>query len=155
MGGILSSTNKPIQIPIQQMGLSPDAAKFLVMPIYYTSEALSVDERESALVAWKMISSNKAPNYLAQKQADPSFPYTLCSEFFYDIFFGRLNDVHPGAQGLFSKSGQRMRQYFLASITMILSLMDDVGKFTRTLQHLAQVHNKIGVKAIECKVSFF
>lgn len=151
MGGILSSTNKPIQIPIKQMGLSNDAAKFLVMPIYYTTDALTADERESAMTVWKMISNNKAPNFVAQKRSDPSFTYILCSEYFYDIFFDRLNDVHPGARGLFSKSGQRMRQYFLASITMLLNLMDDAGKFTRTLQHLAQVHNKIGVKAIECK----
>ena len=151
MGGALSATAKPIAVPIQQMGLTSEAAKYLVMPIYYTKGTPTVEEKEAALKVWKMISSNKAPNYLAQKQSNPNFNYTLCSEFFYDIFFDRLNDVHPGARALFSKSGQRMRQYFLASITMLLSLMDDADKFSRTLQHLAQVHNKIGVKAIECK----
>jgi len=150
MGGNLSSTNKTLQIPIQSKGITEEAAKCLVMPIYYTKAPLTMEEKESATAVWKMISSNKAPNYIAQKLQNPStFKYALCSEFFYDIFFDRLSDVHPASRPLFSKSGQRMRQYFLASITMLLNLMETPEKFNKTLIHLANVHNKIGVKAIE------
>jgi len=164
MGGNISSTNKTLQIPIRSSKskgsgggkttiITEDTAKCLVMPIYYTKVELTIEEKEAALTVWKLISSNKAPNYLALKQSsiatNDTFKYALCSEFFYDIFFDRLSDVHPASRPLFSKSGQRMRQYFLASITMLLSLIEIPEKFNKTLIHLAHVHNKIGVKAIE------
>lgn len=153
MGGSVSTNNKTLQVPIQKSGLngaiSPDVCKSMIMPIYYTKEDLTEEETEAATSAWKLISNNKAPNYLLYKRTNPQFQYALCADFFYDIFFDRLNDVHPGASHLFSKTGQRMRQYFLASITMLMTLMGNKDKFDKTLNHLAQVHNKIGVKAIE------
>ena len=161
MGGNLSGTNKRMEVPLKASAssakFSAETAKFLVMPIYYTKDALSAIELDAALSVWKDISSNKAQNFVLQKQTDSAFrsKYALCSEYFYDIFFDRLSDVHPGSRGLFSKSGQRMRQYFLASLTMILSLLNEPVKLNKTLTHLAQVHNKIGVKGVECKLILF
>jgi len=111
MGSSISTTNKIMEIStLKKEGINQEGAKFLVLPIYYTKVPITKKEFDAAVTVWKMISSNKAPNYLAQKLQNPNFNYILCSEFFYDIFFERLQDVHPGSRSLFSKSTARMRQ---------------------------------------------
>ncbi len=160
MGGSISTPQRqsfrvPSNRSTQRSGLviSEEYAVSLVLPIYYTKENFTDKEKDEALNVWKLITSNKAPGFIAQKESNPHFPYTLCSEYFYSIFFERLIDIHPTSKNLFSKNSQRMRQSFLSSFGMILNLMDDSDptKFKRCLVNLANVHNKIGIKAVECK----
>lgn len=125
-----------------------------ILPVYYTKDPLTDRELQAALKAWSSISSNRASNYIQQKRHNPDFPYSTCSEYFYDLFYERLFEVHPNARPLFKKSKKRMRQYFIGSFTMLLDSVTDSEKFTRSLISLAHVHNNIGVKAIECKLQF-
>jgi len=153
MGGVITSTAQPVPVPVIKSDgrLSTDQAVSLVLPIYYSKEPLTTQERDEAIGAWKLIFNNKAPAFVELKSKDPSFPHALCTEYFYSIFFVRLIDVYSHAKGLFSKSNQRMRQSFLGSLSMIINLIDDPTKFNRVLVNLAHVHNKIGVKSMECK----
>lgn len=153
MGGSISSP-LPTSIKVQsnRTEQSPNIEEYtvnLVLPIYYTKQNLTEFERSEAFKVWKLVTSSKAPLYLEAKKKDPNFPYPLCSDYFYAVFFERLIDIHPTSRNLFQKSSQRMRQSFLSSFGMILNLMDDPEKFQRCLVNLAHVHNKIGIKAIE------
>jgi len=154
MGGNLSSSAKPVPAPVQKCPsgcLSTEQAVSLVHPIYYTKEPLTDQERDEALAAWKLVFNNKAPVFAELRAKDPSFPYALCTEYFYSIFFVRLIDVYPHAKQLFIKPTQRMRQSFLGSLSMILNLMEETAKFQSCLTNLAHVHNKIGIKSMECE----
>jgi len=157
MGGSISGPQKGI-VPIVATSANQDGKKMeqstlvpLVLPIYYTKQDITKFERSEVFKVWKLVTTNKAPNFLEGKATDPNFPHALCSDFFYAIFFDRLLDIHPTSKNLFQKNSQRMRQSFLSSFGMILNLMDEPEKFQRCLVNLAQVHNKIGIKAIECK----
>lgn len=124
-----------------------------VLPIYYTKDELTDTELEAVLKVWGLITSSRAETYVHLRRFNPSFGFSNCSEYFYQLFYDKLLDVHPGAKVLFKKDNKRMRQYFVGSFTMLLDSINDVDKFNRTLVSLAHVHNNIGVKAIECKQS--
>lgn len=128
----------------------------LVMPLYYSKASLTRDEKEAASYAWKLIIGNRSPHFLEMKEEmereGKPFPYTLCADYFSDIFYARLFDTHPDCKGLFANSKMKMRINFMGVITLLLGAMEeDKDKFVKTLQGLARVHNIIGVKAVECK----
>lgn len=122
-----------------------------VLPIYYTKQELTEAEFNAAHKAWSLVTSSRASTYVHLKKMNPLFEFSNCSEYFYEIFYERLLEIHPGAKVLFKKNNKRMRQYFIGSFTMLLESVNDVEKFTRSLVGLAHVHNNIGVKALECK----
>ncbi len=122
----------------------------LMMPLYYTTDDISTEERKLAFDSWQAILNNTTPEYLARK-ASPDFPYGSCVIFFYDNFYLRLFDIHPMARPLF-KSGMKSQGKFLVQmISLALSEVTDKEKFDRTLVKLAEIHNFRGVKAVECK----
>jgi len=120
-----------------------------VLPIYYTKEELTQSELEAVIKVWGLITSSRAQTFVHSRRLNPQFGFSNCSEYFYELFYEKLLETHPGAKVLFKKNNKRMRQYFIGSFTMLLDSVNDVEKFTRSLVSLAHVHNNIGVKALE------
>ena len=67
-----------------------------MLPVYYNNTKLTPNEVELAKKSWEYISSDKAPVYL-QKLENNSFTknYSTCVDWFIDIFYERLFDIHP------------------------------------------------------------
>lgn len=122
----------------------------LMMPVYYSSTDVTVEERKLASDSWDLILNEKSPEFLAKRgQAD--FQYQSCVTFFYDSFYFRLFDIHPMCRGLF-KSGMKSQGKFLVKmISLALSELDAAEKFDKNLTKLAEVHYQRGVKTVECK----
>ena len=122
----------------------------LMMPIYYTSEDITVEERKIAESSWQQILNDTTPEFQLRKK-DPEFKFDSSVIFFYDSFYARLFDIHPMSKDLF-KSGMKSQGKFLVKmISLALSELDDPEKFNASLVKLAEIHYKRGVKASECK----
>lgn len=147
MGG---STSAPSAPPPPQHSSMEEIIAF-VRPIFYTDDAITKEELDAATLVWKMILNNKSQHFLSLRAADPNFVPLNCMEYFYDIFYNRLFDVHPSCRTLFKKSISKQGSFFLRMISLLLTEIDDKEKFFRTLENLANIHNKMGVKAVECK----
>jgi hypothetical protein len=127
-----------------------------VMPIFYSKSELTMEEREAANAAWKQIVNNKSQHFLEirAQQNDPNFPHVTCLEYFYDIFYNRFFDVHPSCKTLFKKSINKQGSFFARMISLLLGDIDDQEKWRKNLENLAHIHNKMGVKAVECKSAY-
>lgn len=124
----------------------------LMMPVYYTTDSITLEECNAALEAWRMISENQAPNYLKQQlesmECATAFPTAM--SYFSDSFYNRLFDVHPFSRNLF-KDVRSQGKFLTKMISLSLTEFYDPTKFELTLRKLAEVHNERGVKAVECK----
>ena len=67
-----------------------------MLPVYYRSEKLTPSEISLAKNTWDNISNDKSPAYVVNI-ADPDFhkKYPTCIDWFTDLFYGRLFDIHP------------------------------------------------------------
>lgn len=122
----------------------------LMMPVYYTVQEVSIEERKLASNSWDLILNEKSPEFLSKK-GDPDFPYQSCVTFFYDSFYLRLFDVHPLCKQLFKKGMKSHGKFLVKMISLALSELDDPDKFDKNLVKLSEVHFQRGVKAVECK----
>lgn len=124
----------------------------LMMPVYYSVDPISPEEYEAAHKCWSMIMANTAPGFLLLRKGSVEFgrKYTTSIMYFSECFYARLFDVHPMARSMF-RDMKSQGTFLVKMISLSLSEMADVGKYERTLQKLAEVHNERGVKAVECK----
>lgn len=135
--------------------INEDFVVSMVRPVYYMKEEVTQDELNQATQVWKSILNNRSDFYLKfrQENKEKNLPtQELCANYFADLFYERLFNVHARSIDLFSGTKMKMRVYFMGSITIILeSLLEEPDKFHKMLSNLAKVHNRIGVKAMECK----
>ena len=125
------------------------------MPVYYTTQPLLPHEKERAIAAWKDISNNKSKEFYRLKKEHPEYPCKTPMEFFGNQFFRRMIEVHPTSQGLFTKSTMKLGALLLRMISFTIQELDEPEEaFVKTFQNLAHCHNKLGVKACECKSVF-
>lgn len=130
----------------------------LLMPIYYTSTPLLPHEKERAMKAWKLIASGLAPEFLRRKKADPdNTPCTSPPEFFGKQLVKRFISVHPVSQQMFSNTTTKQGTLFFRMIAFIMSALDEThaDKFDSHFVMLARTHNRMGVRAVECKCFFY
>lgn len=124
--------------------------KRFVLPIYYTSAKITADEIDAALVVWKMITSNKCEHFDRLREANPALEWRICPDYFPIVFYDRLFLIHPQCRQLFLRPINKQGGYLIQYISLCLHQLADEEKLKQTLLYLAQVHNKIGVKAYEC-----
>lgn len=67
----------------------------LMMPVYFTEDAVTAEDLNVAKMTWDMVLNDTATNFIKRKRDDPEFPYGSCMIMFYDSFYQRLFDVHP------------------------------------------------------------
>lgn len=121
-----------------------------VMPIYYNGKPVSSGELEAANRVWKLILNNRSEVFLALKRQDPTIEFENCMDYFFHTFYTRLFDIHPGCRPLFTRSIHKQGSFLLRFLSMCLSDWHDDVKWDKTFLQLAHIHNKMGVKAVEC-----
>lgn len=148
MGGNTSAPSVP---PPSQAHASEAEIEAFVRPIFYSPDPITKEELDAATAVWKMILNNRSQHFLNIRASDPNFVPLNCMEYFYDIFYNRLFDVHPSCKPLFKKSISKQGSFFLRMISLLLTELEEKEKFVKTLENMAHIHNKMGVKAVECK----
>lgn len=122
----------------------------MMLPIYYNPEDLVQEELDIASKGWKLILFDKSPEYLRLK-VQKDFPYGTCMSFFYDQFYQRMFDVHPMSRKMFKRGMKSQGKFLVKMITLALCNIQDIKKHEVTFVKLAEMHNSLGVKSIECK----
>eukprot|EP00599_Poterioochromonas_sp_BG-1_P002297 CAMPEP_0173147262 /NCGR_PEP_ID=MMETSP1105-20130129/9031_1 /TAXON_ID=2985 /ORGANISM="Ochromonas sp., Strain BG-1" /LENGTH=250 /DNA_ID=CAMNT_0014061715 /DNA_START=34 /DNA_END=783 /DNA_ORIENTATION=+ len=134
---------------------SIDDAIVIVLPLYYTKSELVPEELADIRRIWRMIVNNQCPHfneYQAQQlEAGGEKPPERCADYFLQLYYGRLFDVHPSSKKLFENSQTtRMRVHFISLMTMLFDAVGESdGRFSKPLEALARGHNRIGVRAVE------
>lgn len=154
MGGIVSSTKQSaVEAAMSAERTEEEIVRF-VMPLFYTKSPLVPEEFDAAVKAWKMIVNNHCQSFVAMKAAHPEIEYKLVSEYFFDILYNRMFDVNPSCRGLFHRSVNKQGSFLMRMISLLLvEVAEEPDKFTKTLTSMTHLHNKLGVKAVECKHS--
>jgi hypothetical protein len=108
----------------------------LMLPVYYIEEPLTRTELELAKNSWKLIDENLARSYV-QLKTQEGCEFSTCSDWFCEVYFGRLFDVHPLARTMFSDPQSKQR-FLTALFKMIFTGLDDIKKFDESLIKLAE-----------------
>lgn len=158
MGGAPSSTASASKVashanPSAVLDMEKEIIPF-VMPIYYTTAPILPIELEAATKAWKMILNNRCENFnrMKKEQNPTAAELENATEFFFHVFYERLFDIHPGCRKLFTRSIHKQGSFFLRFFSMCIAEIDEPEKLEKTLENLTNIHNKMGVKAVECKI---
>eukprot|EP00981_Chlorochromonas_danica_P015531 scaffold12976_cov188-Ochromonas_danica.AAC.2 len=121
----------------------------LLMPLYYTTEPITAEEKEAVSYVWKLIVRNQCAHFNAYKAAHPEKGLKLVTEFLHILFYERLFLIHPSCRELFQRSISKMNM--VPMISLCLSKFEEPDKLQKSLANLVSVHNNLGVKAVECK----
>ena len=123
----------------------------LILPLYYCADKISDQEHNDAVRGWNDILNDKSQVYLENK-AEHSFSHSSCVVFFYDTFYGRLFDVHPQSQKLFTNGIKGQGRFLVQMLSVALNaISSDTEKLDKALTTLAEVHYTRGVKCVDCK----
>ncbi len=123
----------------------------LLLPIYYIDEVLNDVEKEKAIKSWKLIAGGRAEEFLRLKKLNPDMPEATSVDYFGNVFCERFMEVHPMSKSMFTKSAKKQGSLFFRMISFTISSLDDGDKFEKTFLTMANSHNRIGVRAVECK----
>lgn len=156
MGATVSTTHKVAE-RVESVNVEKEVIPF-VMPIYYTEEPITQNELDAAMKVWKMILNNRSEHFLALKRVNTDKDVQEaenCMDYFMHNFYIRLFDIHPNCQKLFHRSIHKQGSFFLRFLSMCVAEVSEPEKLEKTMENLANIHNKIGVKAVECELSLF
>lgn len=149
VGAAISVQNKTKKI-VDQEGMIN-----LLMPVYYTQAPLLDHEKASVLRSWKLIASGVAPEFHRRKKADPkNTPCTSPPEFFGKQLIKRFISVHPVSEQMFTNTTTKQGTLSFRMISFIISALEDEKKFDSHFVMLTKGHNRLGVRAVECKLPF-
>lgn len=126
----------------------------LLYPIYYNIEPITAHEKQKAIESFHLISGNQSEEFYRMKKEDPTT--ITCNspmEFFGNRFYKRLIEIHPTCQPLFAKSTMKQGTLLLRMMSLVVADLQnpDPEKFKKTFEAIANSHNRIGVRAAECK----
>eukprot|EP00981_Chlorochromonas_danica_P007377 scaffold1699_cov252-Ochromonas_danica.AAC.11 len=130
-------------------GKSVEEILRFVTPVYHTRQPLSPKELEAVILTWRMIAGNKCPEFNRLREANPNLEWKICPEYFPIVFYDRLFDVHPQCRQLFLRPINKQGGYLVQYLSLCIDQLTDPIKLKQSLIYLAQVHNKIGIKAYE------
>lgn len=147
----MSSTKKTLVEEAMSQDKKEEEIVRFVMPLFYTQEPLKPEEMDAAVKAWKMIVNNQCQHFFQMKAQHPEIEFKLVSEYFFDVLYNRMFDVNPSCRGLFHRSINKQGSFLLRMISLLLTEATDPPKFRKTLINMTELHNKLGVKAVECK----
>mmetsp|Transcript_21808 Transcript_21808/g.21978 ORF Transcript_21808/g.21978 Transcript_21808/m.21978 type:complete len:218 (+) Transcript_21808:123-776(+) len=140
MGGSSSSTD--------WRGTNEEMAS-MMMPLYYIKECAAVEEDiRMGSETWQKITDGTCKGYLEYKasvtgECDPPLLW------FTNVFYTRLFDVNPAAKSLFGNDVKSQTKVLAAIINTALNQLRDPSTYEKTLENLAHVHVKRGVKGVQ------
>lgn len=123
----------------------------LLLPIYYTEDTLTDEERVKVVKSWKQIAGGRSEEFLRVKKLHPDMEENTSVDYFGNIFCQRFMEVHPMSKPMFTKSAKKQGSLFFRMISFTISSLEDGEKFDKTFLAMANSHNRIGVRAVECK----
>lgn len=145
--GAASSTAHEMRSQTEQ-GVDPMVS--LIMPLWYTKEPITPEELTAATECLKMIVTNTSAHFDKLKAAG-EVQFETCMELYAHTFYHRIWDVHPVSKTLFHGSIYRQGGFVTRFLSVALDHVTDEAKWQRLFVHLAEGHNKMGIKAVECK----
>lgn len=149
MGGSASA----VSISSYFLGTGNEAALAKVlMPLYFTTEAITDSEKTAAKKTFNLILGNQCEAFNRYKTEHPLTPCKTAMQFVHALFFQRLFHMHPACKPLFSHGTHKMD--IVPILTMFFSLIDQPDRLKSGLKHFIDVHCRLGVKAIECERVF-
>jgi hypothetical protein len=89
---------------VTHIGRNENMIVSIMMPVYYTEDALSKEELDGATACWQSILDDTAAQFLSQR-CNPGFEYSTAMTFFFDTFYNRFFDIHPVSNFI---NGERM-----------------------------------------------
>lgn len=149
--GASVSTTQHVAERVDMQNVEQEVIPF-VMPIYYTEEPIKQGELEAAMRVWKMILNNRSEHFLALKRLNVDKDVQEaenCMDYFMHNFYIRLFDIHPNCKKLFHRSIHKQGSFFLRFLSMCVAEVVEPEKLDKTMENLANIHNKLGVKAVE------
>lgn len=150
--GAAVSTTQTVSERVDLQNVEKEVIPF-VMPIYYTDEPITPEEKDGAMRVWKMILNNRSEHFLALKRENKEKDVQdaeNCMDYFMHNFYIRLFDIHPNSKQLFHRSIHKQGSFFLRFLSMCVAEVSEPEKLDKTMENLANIHNKLGVKAVEC-----
>lgn len=124
-----------------------------VLPIYYTKGEMTTEEKQIVGTTWKTIINGSSAHFLKHKSNNPEERRTPAEHFGY-MFYGRFYEIHSTSRSLFTKTSSKQSTLLVNMISFIVREIEtaaDDSKITKTLTVVANSHNKMGIKATECK----
>eukprot|EP01041_Mallomonas_annulata_P007605 gene7605-15579_t len=122
----------------------------LMMPLYYVKNSTVVDEDiTKAEACWRRILDASAPGYQDYVRLQGSGACDSATAWFTKTFYSRLFDVNPSATALFKGSAESQTKVLVAIVATALGQLRDPAGFHKTLETLAHVHVKRGVKGVQ------
>lgn len=73
-------------------------------------------------------------------------------EFFGNRFVKRFIEVHPVVKHMFNKNTVKQGTLFFRMISFTVTALDDESKFESQFAALVKTHNRMGIRAVECKL---
>lgn len=122
----------------------------LIMPVYYNKELVTTEELTAVVDSWKMIVGNECAHFNKLKTSG-DIKFENCLELFFHTFYHRMWDVHPVSKTLFHGSINRQGAFVARFLSIAIDHIHDEEKWQRLFHHLTEGHNKMGIKAVECK----
>lgn len=149
MGGAPSSTAALPSKCRERPAATEEEMIMLLMPLYHTTEPITAEEKAAAKKVWNMIIGNQCQHFSNFKQTHLDCTCSQATQFLNACFFERLFTVHPACRGLFVRDVSKMS--FAPMISSFVAKLDQPEGLERVLTNLINSHNKMGVKAVECK----
>jgi len=119
-------------------------------PSYYVANVLLTNADEDLTnSSWKILMSGESTENFRANREHPSFHYSSCLTWFYDIFFSRFFYLSPDVVPMFENVSMVHQGKLLA--TVIASALNSLKKpviLRRKLIQLVSGHNGKGVKGV-------
>lgn len=131
-----------------------------LLPIYYVKRSMTLKEMGLVQSTWKMVVNNQAEEFYRLKREDPTnTPCATPMDYFANRFYRRLIEIHPTCYALFTKSTLKQGTLLRNMITMIVTGLEkddeEPEKLKKIFTRLAEGHNRLGVRSVECKTLIF
>lgn len=150
--GSVSSVNLPAEDKKSASSCSIQEMSAVLMPIYFVEDPITEVEKDKAVRSWRMIASGQAVEFYRLKKADPiNTPCSTPMEFFGNRFILRFLEVHPIAAPMFNKTSMKQGTLFFRMVAFTIAALDDDAKFDSQFVTLAKSHNRMSIRAVECK----
>lgn len=128
-----------------------------VLPIYYTKGDPTPEEKQILASTWKTLINGQGADYLKFRSENPHERRSP-GEHFGSHFYSRYFEVNTTARPLFTKPTSKQAMLLANMITFIIREVEigtEDGKITKTLTVVANSHNRMGIRAHECKYYSF
>jgi hemoglobin-like flavoprotein len=149
----ISSSVASRHVPSSSSSSHLNEIVLFLMPMYYISSSITNRDLHLSQLSWNQILSNKSSEFIKKCQINSEFDekyHQNCCQWFTDLFYERLFDIHPLAKVLFiHTSMEKLKRHLIKVISLTLTQNKNPFKFQKLMKNLTILHCHRGVRAIE------